>query len=376
MYFDYAATTPLDPIVKDHMVDIIHQQYGNPSSLHRYGREARKIIDDAREMISRYFDVSSEQVIFTSSATEATNLAIKSSLFYNKQKGRHIITSNVEHSSVKNLLNELEEHEGYEVTRLPVDENGLIQAEQVRNALRDDTVLVTMMFVNNETGVMLPVYEVGELLVDHQAFFHVDAVQAVGRMTFTLDDLCADYMSISAHKLYGPKGIGALLKRLEAPIKPLIYGGSHELERRAGTENVIHISAFGKAIERLAEQSNERNIHCLQLKELFINTLQQLEVPFAVNGSMNSVAHILNIYLPFKTSEILLTQLDLKDVHISAGSACTAGALQPSHVLMAMYGESSERVTHSIRISLSHMTTEDEVIAFANILKDIYNNSL
>lgn len=350
IYLDHAATSPMHPEVAETFSQALQTVYGNPSSMHGTGRIARKALDDARRVFARSINANDPEIIFTSGGTEADNLAIFGTAA--KKPGGHIITSAVEHHAVLHACEKLE-REGYRVTYLPVDENGLVRAEDVKNALASDTILVTIMLGNNEVGTVQPIEEIGQLLKDTDAVFHTDAVQAYGVLPIDVEKLQVDLLSVSAHKLNGPKGTGFLYQRKGNALTPLLYGGEQERKRRAGTENVPAIAAFAKAVEIALATMDEKAAHYMEYKQAFKDVLTEQNVDFNENG-INTLPHILNISIPGMDIESFLVNLDIAGISASSGSACTAGSMDPSHVLVAMYGGQAEQLRNSIRFSFGH----------------------
>ncbi|MDJ1154556.1 cysteine desulfurase family protein [Macrococcus caseolyticus] len=373
VYADYAATTHVSPTVAQVIYEGLTEQFGNASSIHTIGREARKLLDDARRNIAREFNVDAKEIIFMSGATESNNTAIKGAAYRHQHKGKHLITSQVEHHAVLHVFNKLEQS-GFEVTYLPVNRYGVINIEDLKQALREDTILVSIMTGNNEVGAIQPIDEIGELLNGHQALFHTDGVQAVGHMPLNLRALNIDLFTLTAHKLYGPKGVGLLYVKQGVDLEYQQLGGSQETKRRAGTENIPYILGMTQAIKEAHENMTERNVKLVNLKMHFINALTERDIPFEVNGDLNNqLPHILNLYFPFSDVEIMLTRLDMAGVYVSSGSACTAGSIEPSHVLTAMYGE-DKRTKQSVRFSFSYTMTEEEIEFIAQSIQEIYNN--
>ena len=373
VYADYAATTHVSPTVAQVIYEGLTEQFGNASSIHTVGREARKLLDDARRNIAREFNVDAKEIIFMSGATESNNTAIKGAAYRHQHKGKHLITSQVEHHAVLHVFNKLEQS-GFEVTYLPVNRYGVINIEDLKQALREDTILVSIMTGNNEVGAIQPIDEIGELLNGHQALFHTDGVQAVGHMPLDLRALNIDLFTLTAHKLYGPKGVGLLYVKQGVDLEYQQLGGSQETKRRAGTENIPYILGMTQAIKEAHENMTERNVKLVNLKMHFINALTERDIPFEVNGDLNNqLPHILNLYFPFSDVEIMLTRLDMAGVYVSSGSACTAGSIEPSHVLTAMYGE-DKRTKQSVRFSFSYTMTEAEIEFIAQSIQEIYNN--
>lgn len=372
VYADYAATTPVKSEVVEVMMDIYQSHYGNPSSIHSIGRDARKYLDESRRTVAKCLGAKQSEVIFTSGATESNNTAIKGLVKANEHIGNHLITTKIEHHSVLHVFEQLE-REGYDVTYLDVDDTGAIDLDQLEEVITDKTILVSIMFVNNEVGTVQQMYDIEDIVTSTNALFHVDAVQAIGHLDIDFDDFKFDTMSVTGHKFGGPKGVGALLVRENTPIQFTQLGGEQETKRRAGTENLAQIVGFAKSIELAQQHRDENNIHLMNLKELFLVSLQERAIPFELNGSMvDTTGHIINLYFPFIDVETMLTLLDLSQIYVSSGSACTAGSTTPSHVLAAMY-EDEERAKHSVRFSFNEMTTEQEVKYIVAEIHKIYH---
>lgn len=357
IYLDHAATSPVHPEVVATFSEALGAVYGNPSSIHGTGRAARKALDDARKLLAESIHADDNEIIFTSGGTEADNFAIFGTAA--KKSGKHIITTVIEHHAVLHACEKLE-REGYDVTYLPVGENGQVRAEDVKNALRDDTILVSVMLGNNEVGTIQPIAEIGELLKGTDVTFHTDAVQAYGVLPIDVDSLNVDLLSVSAHKLNGPKGVGFLYQRKGTALTPLLYGGEQERKRRAGTENVPAITAFAKAVEISLSTMEERTAAYGQYKTIFKTALDQQSIDYKVNGS-NQMPHILNLSIPGIEIESFLVNLDLAGISASSGSACTAGSIDPSHVLVAMYGEQAIESRNSIRFSFGIGLTPEDI---------------
>ncbi|HSI66846.1 MAG TPA: cysteine desulfurase family protein [Planococcus sp. (in: firmicutes)] len=356
IYLDHAATSPMHPDVASTFSEALTTVYGNPSSIHGTGRIARKELDAARRILARSIGAHDPEIIFTSGGTESDNLAIFGTA--KKRAGKHIISSVIEHHAVMHACAVLEK-EGYDVTYLPVDPKGRVRPEDVENALREDTILVTLMLGNNEVGSIQPIREIGALLKGTGVTFHTDAVQAYGVLPIDVDELNVDLLSVSAHKLNGPKGIGFLYQRKGTPLAALQFGGEQERKRRAGTENVPALKAFAKAVEIAQSEMDAKNKTYLQYKKRFKEILESEGVRFKENGS-HQMPHILNLSLPGIEIESFLVNLDLSGISASSGSACTAGSIDPSHVLVAMYGEDAEEIRNSIRFSFGlGLTLED-----------------
>lgn len=382
VYLDNAATTPTDAAVVEVISNELLNNWGNASSLHGFGRRARATLDEARHIIAQSIHANDDEIIFTSGGTESNNTAITQVALRNQDKGKKIITTAIEHPSVLNPMRRLESM-GFEVTYLGVDQNGLISLDEFKNALDDQTILVSIMTGNNEVGSHMPIHEIGEILKNHQAVLYTDAVQAYGLVDIDVKRDHIDLLSTSAHKLNGPKMMGFLYKNNEVNFDSFILGGEQEDKRRAGTENVANIAGFAKAVSLLdADQKNQLQARYAGFKQKIIQTLKENEIEFEINGSLdeNNLQHVFNIWLKGVSTYVMQTNLDLAGIAISGGSACTAGSLEPSHVLTAMYGEDSPRISESIRISFGKKTTEedieylcDQIVAIEQRLKQISN---
>ncbi len=363
IYLDHAATTPVHPEVATVYATMLSTVYGNPSSIHGIGRESRKALDDARKILALSIHAEPTEILFTSGGTEADNMAITGTAKAMRHKGNHIITTVIEHHAVLNTCKQLET-QGFEVTYLPVNENGQVDVEQVKDALTDKTILVTIMYGNNEVGTIQPIKQIGELMKDHQALFHTDAVQAYGLVPIDVAELNVDLLSVSAHKLNGPKGIGFLYQRKGVITDPLLHGGEQERKRRAGTENVPGIVAFAEAV-KIAQESLSRSTELyLEFANRMTTILTEAKVEFSVNASdVERLPHILNISFKGTDIEQLLVNLDMTGVAVSSGSACTAGSLEPSHVLTAMFGEGSSKLRNSVRFSFGYGLTINDIVS-------------
>ncbi|MBE9911600.1 MULTISPECIES: cysteine desulfurase family protein [Enterococcus] len=367
IYLDHAATTPMHPLVIKEMMDIMEGTFGNPSSIHEFGRMAHEKLENARQILADSLHARPHEIIFNSGGTEGDNTAILETAFSRQNEGKHLITTVIEHPAVLNTMKYLE-NKGFEVTYLPVDQKGNISIADFRSALREDTILVSIMYGNNEIGNLLPIKEIGEILREHPAYFHTDAVQAYGNQTIHPQELGIDLLSISGHKINGPKGIGFLYKRDGVNIPPLLLGGEQEEKRRAGTENLAGICGLAKAVEILTlEEREARNKKYLDFQQLILDKLTENEIEYAINGDLtNKLPHVLNLRIPGIVNDLLLMKLDLQGFAISIGSACTAGNIEPSHVLEAMYGKGTPFLKESIRISFGYGNTEEEVQRFAD----------
>ncbi|MFZ7754051.1 cysteine desulfurase family protein [Bacillus velezensis] len=361
IYLDHAATSPMDERVLEEMKPHFFGSFGNPSSIHSFGRESRKWVDEARADIAREISAKEQEIIFTSGGTEADNLAIFGTVAARKNEGKHIITTAVEHHAVLHACEKLEE-DGFEVTYLMPGPSGRISANQVKEALRDDTILVTVMYGNNEVGTIQPIDEIGELLSGHQAYFHTDAVQAFGYMPIDVKKSRIDMLSVSGHKLNGPKGTGFLYVNQEVKLSPILLGGEQERKRRAGTENVPGIAGLKEAVVLSNREREEKTAKYKEFKNIIMSTLEKSGVTAEVNGDAEKcLPHILNLYFPGVPVEALLVNLDMEGIAVSSGSACTAGSVLPSHVLTAMFGSESGRLTSSIRLSFGLGNTAEQI---------------
>ncbi|MGT2811472.1 cysteine desulfurase family protein [Streptococcus minor] len=367
IYLDNAATTSLSTKALETLVSVSQEVYGNPSSIHTFGRKANQILRQARQDIAHSLRVKSDQIIFTSGGSEADNLAIKGYALAHQNKGKHLITTAIEHHAVLHTMEYLEERFGFEVTYLqPVNQQ--ITAQQVKEALQPDTILVSIMYANNETGQLLPIQEIGELLQSHQVAFHVDAVQAVGKVPLFPEELGIDFLAASAHKFHGPKGVGFLYSK-HAKLDSLINGGKQENQHRAGTENLPAIAAMARALTDQIKQYQRNLDYIRQLREQFLTEIATID--HYINQSEHTLPHILNIGFPGYLNEQLLMRLDLAGIAVSSGSACTAGVIQNSHVLEALYGTDSQRLKESIRISFSEENTAEEIHTLSQTIKEI-----
>ncbi len=372
VYADYAATTPVKPEVVDKMMTVYQTHFGNPSSIHSKGRDARSLLDVSRRTVANYLNAQPNEVVFTSGATESNNTIIKGIAYANQYKGKHLITTKIEHHSVLNVFEYLEQ-QGFEVTYLDVTPEGLVDIEQLHKSLREDTTLVSIMFVNNEVGTVQHVYDIQQVLAPYQAYFHMDAVQAVGHLPIDVEDLKVDALSMTAHKFGGPKGVGVLYIKNGTSVTFSQLGGEQETKRRAGTENLAQIVGLAEALKIAESSRDDNNVHLAQLREHLLVALQDRAIPFEYNGSMiDSTNHIINLYFPFIDVETLLTLLDLAGVYVSSGSACTAGSTIPSHVLLAMFGKNSPRVNQSVRISINEQLTAKDMQLIATEIQKIY----
>lgn len=361
IYLDHAATSPTHPEVVEKMIPYMTETFGNPSSIHFYGRQTRHAVDEARRACARSIHANPNEIIFTSGGTEADNLALIGVARANRHKGNHIITTQIEHHAILHTC-ELLELEGFEVTYLPVDETGRVQVSDIQKALTEETILVSVMFGNNEVGTMQPIAEIGKLLKEHQAYFHTDAVQAYGLVEINVKEFGIDLLSISAHKINGPKGVGFLYAGTNVKFEPLLIGGEQERKRRAGTENVPSIVGLQHAI-LLAEKTREqKNAQYEEFKDIMVSVFQNEDITFEVNGNLEyRLPHVLNISFTGMNIEPFLVNLDLAGIAVSSGSACTAGSIDPSHVLVAMFGKDSDQIRSSVRFSFGLGNTKEQI---------------
>lgn len=360
VYMDYAATTYVKPEVLEEMMPYFTEKYGNPSSFYGISRETKMAIDKARSRVAKALNCEQNEVYFTGGGSEADNWAIKGIATANRKKGNHIITTKIEHHAVLNTCEYLEK-QGFDVTYLNVDKEGFVDLEELKNAITDKTILVSIMFANNEIGTIQPVKEIGEICRERKVLFHTDAVQAIGNIAIDVKDMNIDLLSLAGHKIYGPKGIGALYVRKGIRIDNLIHGGGQERARRAGTENTPSVVGLGKAIELATENIEEHNKHLIKLRDRLIEGL--LKIPHTrLNGPRGDkrLPGNSNITFEFIEGESILLSLDFEGVCGSSGSACTSGSLDPSHVLLAI-GLPHELAHGSLRLTLGDDSTEEDV---------------
>ena len=370
IYFDNAATTPIRPEVYDAMRPYIESCYGNPSSVYKLARESKKAIDLARKQVADAINADSGEIFFTGCGSESDNWAIKGVALALKDRGKHIITTCIEHHAILHTCEFLEEN-GYEVTYLPVDEYGMVSADDIKKAIRPDTILVSVMTANNEIGTIEPIKEIGAVCREKGVYFHTDAVQAVGHIKIDVKEMNIDLLSLSGHKIGAPKGIGALYIRKGVKIKNLIHGGQQEKGRRAGTENVIGIAALGKAIELAVSEMEDTTERLKYLRDKIINgVLKNIEYSRLNGHPEERLPGNVNISFEFIEGESMLLMLDAKGICASSGSACTSGSLDPSHVLLAI-GLPHEKAHGSLRISLGYQNTEEEVDKLLEVLPPI-----
>ena len=369
-YFDHAATTYIKEEVLKEMIPYLSIEYGNPSSIYSIGRKAKRAIEQARQKVAKVLNAKPNEIYFTSCGSESDNLAIKGIAYALKEKGKHIITSKIEHHAVLNTCKTLE-RQGFEVTYLNVDKNGLINLQELENSIRNDTILISIMFANNEIGTIEPIKEIGEIAKAHNIYFHTDAVQAVGNLIIDVQEMNIDALSLSAHKFYGPKGIGALYVREGIEFEKIQDGGHQEKDKRAGTENVAEIVGLGRAIELAYENINEYNQKLIELREYYISEIERKMRNIHINGDRkNRLPGNANISFLEIDGEKMLFELDKYGICASAGSACNSGTGEPSHVLTAI-GLSKEEAQTALRITFGEKNTKEDVDYLVNILERI-----
>ena len=370
IYADNAATTKVDPRVVEAMTPYFSGVYGNPSSIYAEGREAKAAVENARAQVANAIGAEAKEIYFTGSGSEADNWAIRSAASALKAKGNHIITTAVEHHAVLHTCQSLEK-EGFEVTYLPVDEYGRVSVEAIKNAIKDTTILITVMFANNEIGTIMPIAEIGAVAKEAGVLFHTDAVQAIGMVPIDVKELQVDMLSLTGHKFHGPKGSGALYVRKGVKLTSFITGGAQERGRRAGTENVPGIVGLGKAIELATADIPAKSAYLSKLRDAYIQKVLETVPHAQLNGHpTDRLPGNANISFSFIEGEGLLLFLDMKGISASSGSACTSGSLDPSHVLLAI-GRKHEEAHGSLRVSLDLENTMEDVDAIASAVKEI-----
>jgi cysteine desulfurase len=361
VYLDHSATTPLDPEVLEAMMPYLTEEFGNASSVYGLGQRARQAIDQARDDVAAFYGVAAKEVIFTSGGTEGDNFAVQGIAQRNRDRGRHVITSTIEHDAVLRSAESLE-RDGFEVTRLPVDHFGLVEPETLRQALRPDTVLVSIMHANNEIGTIEPIPELVAVTRNGcDAYFHTDAVQSTGKIPTTIDELGVDLLSMSAHKLHGPKGVGCLVVRSGVRLEPQMLGGGHERNRRAGTENVAGIVGLAKAVNIARRDLDANTAHLTRLRDrLIAGVLDRIPRAELTGHPRQRLPHHASFLFEGVEGESLLLQLDMEGIAASSGSACTSGSLEPSHVILAL-GYPRERALGSLRLSVGKENTDADI---------------
>uniref|UniRef100_UPI00403F9441 cysteine desulfurase family protein n=1 Tax=Lentilactobacillus hilgardii TaxID=1588 RepID=UPI00403F9441 len=381
IYLDNAATTRVSDGVYAELMDKYKNVYGNASTLYGLGRQSKEVMEHAREVIAKSINADPEEIVFTSGGSESDNTAVMQTAFARQSLGKHIITTAIEHEAILRPMQALEKL-GFRITYLPVDQYGNISLDDFKAALDDDTILVSIMTGNNEVGSVMPIHEIGEILKDHQAWFHTDAVQAYGLLDIDVQRDHIDLLSTSAHKINGPKMIGFLYRRTGVNFPSLIKGGDQETKRRAGTENVPAIAGFARAVETItSEEKAHRQAKYLKFKKYIADKLTKNGIDFDINGQIteDNLNHVFNIWLKGISTYVMQTNLDLAGIAVSGGSACTAGSIEPSHVLVAMYGKDSPRISESIRISFGRYNTYEDldklVAAITQTVKRLKNKN-
>ncbi len=370
IYFDHSATTPVHPEVAEEMLRFLTGKFGNPSSLHSFGRQAKKAMEEAREIVAENIGAKNEEVTFTSGGTEADHLAIKGTAYANREKGNHIITSAVEHHAVLDTCKSLEK-EGYEITILPVDGYGMVSPREVAKAIKDSTILITVMHANNEVGTIQPISEIGAVARERGILFHSDAVQSLGKIPVDVEQLKVDLLSVSGHKIYAPKGIGALYIRQGINWRPYNFGGGQERKHRPGTENMPGIVAMGKAVELAAADREKENARLTKLRDKLIKGVTENIDHVRLTGHPTArLPHNANFVFESIDGGDMLLNLDMHGIAASSGSACTAGAVSASHVLLAM-GIPHRVAYGSLRLTLGRSNTEEDVERFLELIPGI-----
>jgi len=370
IYLDHAATTPTHPEVVKAMLPYFTDGFGNPSSIYSYGQEAKGAVEEARTRVAELIGARSEEIVFTSGGTEADNFALKGVAYANEHKGNHIITTSIEHPAVMEVGKFLEKR-GLRITYLPVDKYGLVDPDDVKRAITDKTILISVMHANNEVGTIEPVEEIGEIAQEAGIFFHSDAIQTVGHIPVNVDKLKVDLLSISAHKLYGPKGVGALYVRKGTKLVSLMQGGEQEKRRRAGTENVPAIVGLGKAVELAGQGMDEEIERLADLRDRLIKGLMERMDHIRLNGHPRKrLPNNVNVSADFVEGESMLLNLDLEGICASTGSACSSASLEPSHVLLAL-GLSPEQAHGSLRFTLGRENSEEDMERVLEVLPGI-----
>jgi len=361
VYLDHSATTPVDLEVADLMMRYYTEKYGNPSSVHSFGREAKQALEAARLQVAELIGAKPQEVTFTSGGTEADNLAIIGTVEALRKKGKHIITSCIEHHAVLETCEYLAKN-GFDLTIIPADAEAMISIEDIRKAIRPDTILISVMHANNEVGSIQPIAEIGKLAKEHGIIFHVDAVQSLGKLPINVEEMNIDLLTVSSHKIYGPKGVGALYIRKGVRIVPLVHGGGQEKKRRSGTENTPGIIGFGKACELAGQRMADDAAHQTKLRDKLMNGIVERIESVKINGPIGEkrLPNNVNVSIQYVEGESLLLSLDMLGIAASSGSACTSGSLDPSHVLLAM-GLIHEIAHGSLRFTLGRQNTEEEI---------------
>lgn len=375
IYLDHAATTPTHPEVVKAMLPYFSDAFGNPSTLYAYGQEARKAVEEARNKVASLINALSEEIVFTSGGTEADNFAIKGVGYADENEGNHIITTAIEHHAVLEPCKFLEKR-GFTVTYLPVDKYGLVNPQDIKNAITDKTILISVMHANNEVGTIEPISEIGKIARERGIIFHTDAVQTAGHIPVNVAELGVDLLSISAHKLYGPKGIGALYIKKGTRLAPFIHGGEQEKGQRAGTENTPGIIGFGKAVEIAMQEITKERTRLSHLRNKFITGLLEQVDDLQLNGHPTKrLPNNINVTIDGARADLVLLNLETEWIYASSGSACSSSNSEPSHVLLAL-GLSPEQARSSLRFTLGRGTTEDDIKRVLEVLPHIIDKAM
>jgi len=370
IYLDHASTTPADPEVVTAMLPWYSESFGNPSTVYSLGLTSAQALQEARDSIAQSIGADAEEIYFTSGGTESDNWAVLGTAEAQSKKGRHLVTSTIEHHAVMETMEYLEKR-GYEVTRIPVDSGGLVEPDSVRRALRPDTILVSIMHANNEVGTIEPIAEIGKITREAGVLFHTDAVQTAGKIPLDVNELGVDMLSMSGHKFYGPKGVGLMYLRKRTRISPLLHGGGQEKGRRAGTHNVPGIVGMAKALELASERMADDAAREAQLRDRLWAGLQANIESIYLNGDLtHRLAGNLNVRLDGIEGESMILMLDMEGICVSSGSACTTGSLEPSHVLLAL-GIPQENAHGSLRVTLGRSTTTEDIDHFITVFPPI-----
>ena len=372
IYFDYAATTPTDPRVNKAMEPFFMHKFGNTMSIHSFGQEAKIALEKSREMIADLINAKPNEIIFTGSATESNNFALKGVAFANKNKGKHIIISSIEHPCVMETADWLGK-QGFKITKLPSDKYGLVNPLDVKKAIRKDTILVSVIYASNEIGTIQPIEKIGKICRSKRVYFHTDAVQSFGKIPIDVDKMNIDLLTASSHKIYGPKGAACLFIKEGVKIEPILHGGGQEMRLRGSTSNVSAIVGFAKACEICKKEMKKETQRLIKLRDKLIKGVLQIKDSHLTGSSKNRLSNIINFWFSFIEGESLVIRLDLKGIAVSTGSACSSAKLEPSHVLLAV-GLKPEEAHSSLRVSLGRWTTEKEVNYFIKVLPDIVKN--
>jgi cysteine desulfurase len=375
IYLDYCATTPVHPTVRMAMLEGLEESYGNPSSMHWAGKQASEQVQIARQRVARGIGCEPEEIIFTSGATEADNLALSGIMRQHSPGNAHLITAVTEHHAVLHTAEQLEKA-GYKITCVPVDSNGCVDPDSVRRSIRPETVLISIMLVNNETGVIQPVAEIGRIAREYNILIHTDAVQGAGLLDLDVASLHVDLLSLSGHKIYGPKGIGALYVRKGIRLLPQIFGGPQEFKIRPGTENVPGIIGLGAAVEWTYQHKTVERPRLARLRQRLVDGLKAIHPALVVNSSGSAVSpHVLSVGFPGADAEMMLIRLNGAGIAVSMGSACTTQSIEPSHVLKAM-GLPRDVIESTLRISMGYQTTHEEIDEFLAVFESVLRRAL